>query len=255
MMMKSRKMLNQKKENCPQKGIKWRSWSSVPQFHELTILSWYNIDVVVQFYRNSKHTEEDQEDKLKTCSNHEDDKQKIDSLWASFKEPVDSKEGKSSTLMVSSDVKQTASKIFEFAGEEVEYCNFLPFQILGVTKLFKVALDLSSWFLFCFRVQEKTKPIPSSSQQNLTKRPPLRSGGLSSFTSQLTNKKSKLSTLEKSKLDWDRFKSDEGIAEDLKSFNQGKKGFLERQAFLERADVKQFEIEKSLRAGRKPNQH
>lgn len=53
-------------------------------------------------------------------------------------------------------------------------------------------------------------------------------------------------------MDWDRFKTDEGIAEDLKSFNQGKKGFLERQAFLERADVKQFEIEKNFRAGRKP---
>ena len=109
---------------------------------------------------------------------------------------------------------------------------------------------------FCYyRIPQEVKPAASSSsQQNTTKRPPLRSGGLSSFASQLTNKKSKLSTLEKSKLDWDRFKSDEGIAEDLKSFNQGKKGFLERQAFLERADVKQFEIEKSLRAGKKPNQ-
>lgn len=92
-----------------------------------------------------------------------------------------------------------------------------------------------------------------NSQQMKGKRPPtLKSGGLSSFTSQLSNKKAKLSTLEKSKLDWDQFKSDEGIAEDLKSFNQGKKGFLERQAFLERADVKQFEIEKNFRAGRKP---
>ena len=109
---------------------------------------------------------------------------------------------------------------------------------------------------FCYyRIPQEVKPAASSSsQQNTTKRPPLRSGGLSSFASQLTNKKSKLSTLEKSKLDWDRFKSDEGIAEDLRSFNQGKKGFLERQAFLERADVKQFEIEKSLRAGKKPNQ-
>lgn len=79
----------------------------------------------------------------------------------------------------------------------------------------------------------------------------MRKGGLSSLTSQLSGKKPKLTTLEKSKLDWDQFKTAEGIAEDLKSFNQGKKGFLERQAFLERADVKQFEIERSLRAGQK----
>lgn len=84
------------------------------------------------------------------------------------------------------------------------------------------------------------------------KRPPMRTGGLSGLASQLSgNKKQKLSVLEKSKLDWDTFKQDEGITEDLKTFNQGKMGFLERQAFLERADVKQFEIEKNFRAGRK----
>ncbi len=102
--------------------------------------------------------------------------------------------------------------------------------------------------------EEVKKTGPLNSQEMKGKRPPaLKSGGLSSFTSQLSSKKAKLSTLEKSKLDWDRFKTDEGIAEDLKSFNQGKKGFLERQAFLERADVKQFEIEKNFRAGRKPH--
>lgn len=71
------------------------------------------------------------------------------------------------------------------------------------------------------------------------------------MTSNLSNKKFKLSTLEKSKLDWDQFKNDEGISEELKTFNQGKQGFLERQAFLERADFKQFEAERRLRAGRK----
>lgn len=110
---------------------------------------------------------------------------------------------------------------------------------------------------FKFRISESEEVHKAglmNSQPTKGKRPTtLISGGLSRFTSQLSGKKAKLSTLEKSKLDWDRFKSDEGIAEDLKSFNQGKKGFLERQAFLERADVKQFEIEKNFRAGRKPN--
>ena len=108
---------------------------------------------------------------------------------------------------------------------------------------------------FFFRIVEEAKATNTQSsniQKGPMKRPPLRVGGLSSLTSQLGNsKKAKLSTLEKSKLDWDRFKTDEGISEDLKSFNQGKQGFLERQAFLERADLKQFEIEKGFRAGRK----
>lgn len=75
---------------------------------------------------------------------------------------------------------------------------------------------------------------------------------MADLASRLSGKKPKLSTLEKSKQDWDSFKSAEGIAEELKTFNQGKMGYLERQAFLERADVKQFEIEKSFRLGRKP---
>jgi len=91
---------------------------------------------------------------------------------------------------------------------------------------------------------------PSSSTQPDFKRP-LKIGGLSGFASQVSAKKQKVSTLEKSKLDWQNFKQEEGIEEDLKSFNQGKQGYLEKKFFLERTDLKQFEIEKSLRAGRK----
>lgn len=89
--------------------------------------------------------------------------------------------------------------------------------------------------------------------QGLKRPPVLRTGGLSSIAGALSGKKQKLSTLEKSKLDWDSFKKDECIEEELKTFNQGKHGFLERKAFLERADVKQFEIERNFRMGRKTN--
>jgi hypothetical protein len=47
--------------------------------------------------------------------------------------------------------------------------------------------------------------------------------GLSSVLGKL-GKKSKLGTLEKSKLDWDRYKRDEGIEEELKKHNKGKAG-------------------------------
>ena len=52
---------------------------------------------------------------------------------------------------------------------------------------------------------------------------------------------------EKSKLDWETFKADEGIEEELQIHNRGKDGFIERKQFLERTDLRQFEIEKSLR--------
>ena len=44
----------------------------------------------------------------------------------------------------------------------------------------------------------------------------------------------KLTSLEKSKLDWQQFVAKEGIADELKIHN--KDGYLERQAFLQRAD-------------------
>lgn len=47
--------------------------------------------------------------------------------------------------------------------------------------------------------------------------------GIASILGQI-GKKNKLSTLEKSKLDWDRFKKEEGIDEDLQTHNKGKAG-------------------------------
>lgn len=50
-----------------------------------------------------------------------------------------------------------------------------------------------------------------------------RGGGLSNLLGQL-NKKNKLSTLEKSKLDWNTYKKEEGIEEEIVSHNKGKAG-------------------------------
>jgi hypothetical protein len=82
------------------------------------------------------------------------------------------------------------------------------------------------------------------------------------------NKEPKISTLEKSKQDWDEFKKSENIEEDLASFAKGKNSYaffhilkfmikimkygqflsyLERKAFLDRTDLRQFEQEKEFR--------
>lgn len=47
--------------------------------------------------------------------------------------------------------------------------------------------------------------------------------GIAALIGQL-GKKNKLSTLEKSKLDWENFKKNEGIEEDLERHNKGKEG-------------------------------
>lgn len=132
--------------------------------------------------------------------------------------------------------KVTITEVFEFAGEEVK-----------VTKEVDVASKEAR------NAQTSPRALGSSSSRAPAGRGRGRSpGGLSSILGQI-GKKSKIGTLEKSKLDWDSFKKSEGIEDELRSFNRGKDGYLEKQDFLERTDIRQFEIEKGLRATRRSN--
>lgn len=51
-----------------------------------------------------------------------------------------------------------------------------------------------------------------------------RPAGVTSILSRIGGKKQKMSTLEKSKMDWDAFKSEEGITEELAIHNRGREG-------------------------------
>ncbi|KAH8020212.1 hypothetical protein HPB51_025396 [Rhipicephalus microplus] len=127
-------------------------------------------------------------------------------------------------------------------GLEVAHFKF----IFRVDK--EVAADSKEARLF---VQQKETP-QAKSPVLPGKRKPI---GVGNVLNQLFNKKQKISTLEKSKLDWDNYKKSEGLVEDLQSHNRGKDGYLEKQAFLQRADVRQFEIEKTLRAKNRSSHH
>lgn len=168
----------------------------------------------------------------------ENEKARADALWDDFlKEtktvpkpaaPVEKKDIPAKSIAAVATPKTTPApkteeitKIFEYAGEKV--------------------------------VVTETKPVVPSSKKPLTFPPASKSGGgLGSILNQL-GKKNKISTLEKTKLDWNSFKQSEGIQEELQTHNKGKDGFLERRDFLERTDVRQFEIEKSLRQSRRSN--
>lgn len=113
---------------------------------------------------------------------------------------------------------KTVTELFEFAGEAVEVQKEVP-------------------------VDAPTPVVPAAVVKRSA---PATKGGLSSVLGQL-GKKNKLSVLEKSKLDWDSFKKEEGIAEELQTHNKGKDGYLEKQDFLQRADLRQFELEKAMR--------
>lgn len=47
---------------------------------------------------------------------------------------------------------------------------------------------------------------------------------MGSILNRLGGKKQKMSTLEKSKMDWDAFKDEEGIGDELAIHNRGKEG-------------------------------
>uniref|UniRef100_A0A182QAP3 Craniofacial development protein 1 n=1 Tax=Anopheles farauti TaxID=69004 RepID=A0A182QAP3_9DIPT len=135
--------------------------------------------------------------------------------------------------------KPTVAQLFEFAGEQIvlteEHGN----------KTTNTGED------------EKPTPISSITKAAASKgfQPRgggSRGGGLGAVLNQLTQK-NKLSTLEKTKLDWTSFKRQEGIEEELQTHNKGKDGFLERRDFLERTDLRQFEIEKSFRQTKRSN--
>ncbi|KAI1235464.1 hypothetical protein IHE44_0002328 [Lamprotornis superbus] len=183
----------------------------------------------------------------------EEEKKKEDALWASFLSDVGQKPKAVAATQVTQikkaeeensgnkpqekpkdSGKVTITKTFDFAGEEIK-----------VTKEVDSNSKEAKSFL---KQQEKLQSAAPASLPTVSgvKRP----SGMSSLLGKIGAKKQKMSTLEKSKLDWESFKEEEGIVEELAIHNRGKDGYIERKAFLERVDHRQFEIERDIRLSR-----
>ncbi|CAH2091024.1 unnamed protein product [Euphydryas editha] len=181
-------------------------------------------------------------------TNPEEEKKREEDLWAKFLEGTDTKpkpitkelntqpldkateskkedDGKNDKQELGD--KDRERRIFEFAGETIVVENNT--------------------------IKEKIKTPESADTVKKLEGPSRgRGGGLSNLLGQL-NKKNKLSTLEKSKLDWNTYKKEEGIEEEIVNHNKGKAGYLDRRDFLERTDVRQYEIERDLRMSKRSN--
>ncbi|XP_074142116.1 craniofacial development protein 1 [Sminthopsis crassicaudata] len=210
---------------------------------------------------NSDEEEEKTIEPEKSIPSEEEKKRQDDALWASFLSDVgprsqprplksqtktegESQEKSSDKSLVTAKESEKPSerekvkitKVFDFAGEEVR-----------VTKEVDAASKEAKSF---FKQNEKEKPqagVPSAPSALPTGSGLKRPSGMSSLLGKIGAKKQKMSTLEKSKLDWESFKEEEGIGEELAIHNRGKEGYIERKAFLERVDHRQFEIERDLR--------
>lgn len=59
--------------------------------------------------------------------------------------------------------------------------------------------------------------------------------------------KKKTTILEQAAQDWNRSKAQANIEDELKQATKSKSGYLDRQRFLEQADLRQFEKEREIR--------
>nr|XP_012627969.1 craniofacial development protein 1 isoform X1 [Microcebus murinus] len=183
-------------------------------------------------------SEEDDEDteQEKGIGSEDARKKKEDELWASFLNDVgpkskvppttqvktgeETEETSSSKLVKAEELekpketeKVKITKVFDFAGEEVR-----------VTKEVDATSKEAKSFL---KQNEKEKPqanVPSALPSLPAGSGLKRSSGMSSLLGKIGTKKQKMSTLEKSKLDWESFKEEEGIGEELAIHNRGKEG-------------------------------
>ncbi|XP_076686005.1 yeti isoform X1 [Andrena cerasifolii] len=206
--------------------------------------------------KNVKDEREEKEEKEESAEKkkltEEEEKKRADSLWADFMKDTAGVVSKASPQDSTNKLKEKSpplekprveekvkiTKVFEFAGEEVKVEQEVSADSA------EARLSLSS-----AENSEKTGNSASPAGRGTGrgkgfKRAGL--GGISSVLGQL-GKKAKISTLEKSKLDWDSYKKEENLEEEISTHNKGKDGYLERQDFLQRADLRQFEIEKQLR--------
>lgn len=217
--------------------------------------------------KRSKQSEEVASKTIEKDELSDDEDENEDALWASFlgtsgqtatkpesntkqkeinsnKTPTSTSNGNTSKVPTKvkapiipdrAEKKKVVTEIFEFAGEKVEVQK----EITVMDEKPATSDDRKSEES---NVDEKANKSTSISAFNR----PRSGGGLSSVLGQL-GKKNKLSVLEKSKIDWSGFKRNEGIDEELQTHNKGRDGYLERQDFLQRTDLRQFEIEKNMR--------
>ncbi|XP_050049131.1 craniofacial development protein 1-like [Dermacentor andersoni] len=168
------------------------------------------------------------------------DEAKADLLWSDFLRDVDSVPKKRAAVADPGEASTSAatSQVYSVPEKKVKITQLLDFagEVVEVDK--EEAAGSKETRSLEKQEEDAKATVPVS------KKP----GGVVSVLDRLINKKRKISTLDESKLDWDSFKQSESIAEDLRNHNRGKDGYLERQAFLQRTDERQFEVEKGLRA-------
>jgi len=102
---------------------------------------------------------------------------------------------------------------------------------------------------FAGEIVEITKEVTLDKTPSATiVSPKQKKGNLDQLLSSI-GKPKKISTIQKSAIDWEGFKKKEGLEEELEE--QSKGGYLEKRAFLQRTDLREFERERAIRMSRR----
>uniref|UniRef100_A0A8C4QEH4 Craniofacial development protein 1 n=1 Tax=Eptatretus burgeri TaxID=7764 RepID=A0A8C4QEH4_EPTBU len=147
--------------------------------------------------------------------------------------PAKSRTSVSESTKPRSTEKISITKVYDFAGEEVR-----------VTKDVDSDSKEGKAYLRSLKAHPQENNDVKNCQTTGTRRV---ARGLGSVLGHIEGKRPRMSTLDRSRLDWDDFKEQEGIEEELATHNRGKEGYIERQAFLDRVDHRIFEEEKTIR--------
>ncbi|XP_058011228.1 craniofacial development protein 1 isoform X2 [Ahaetulla prasina] len=185
-----------------------------------------------------------------THINENEERKKEEALWASFLSDVGQKPKVISAEPAPCNQKHTPMRRIcaSLKGNQRKLRatkSLSPKCLTLLAKRVTKEVDVASKEAQRFRKQLEPNVATQTSHPTVSgvKRP----SSINSLLGKIGSKKQKMSTLEKSKLDWENFKEEEGIGDELAIHNRGKDGYLERRAFLERVDYRQFEHERDLR--------
>lgn len=169
----------------------------------------------------------------------EETKKTVDKIWDELKTKTQTPkttttEATAGGTMQGKAETRTVTEVFEFAGEKVE-----------VEK--QVVVEGDKWEPSTGANAKKTGEVKGTTAvAHAPKRPGGGGGGGKLLEAILGPKPRKMSTLDKSKMDWDKYKrtQGQGLQDSLAKVGKSGKGFIETQAFLDRATQKQFEKER-----------
>ncbi|XP_067932493.1 craniofacial development protein 1-like [Watersipora subatra] len=167
------------------------------------------------------------------------EKEHADSLWASFMSDVGSSKTKSQT-------KTNEEKSLTMEPKHVGGTSRKPAGSISITKVFDFAGETVRVEKQVSADSKEAKKAASEETTAAASTGLKRPGGLGAVLG-FINKKQKISTLDKSKLDWEKYKAEAGLSHELKNHTNSKASYLERKEFLERADQRQFEKERNAR--------